>query len=1041
MSSAGQTIGGVIGATIGFFVGGPQGAVYGAQIGMSVGGAIDPPKGPKLQGPRLNDLSVQTSTYGAVIPRAYGTVALNGNVFWLENNALKEVATQSEQGGKGGGGGATVTTYSYLATFAVGLCRGPIAGVRRIWIGSKLIYDVSPQYAGETTSGFVQRLTASNEAAAYFTLHTGSDTQDADDRMQATLGVADTPAYRGLAYIVFKDYPLKDHGNSLMGAQVRAEVVISGSGAAAASVTLQLRMNGADGSTTFTNDGNAAPGGVTMIPLSSSVISTAQSISAGSSALFDGVNDNLVSSTTSVAWNFGSGDFTAEAWFLLTGNAALDGNPARLAGIVGFGGNSSPAWTIEVLGDDTTTGTGILFEVGVNGTGQSLAWGASEEEGPISHNEWHHVAVVRDGGWLRMYLDGRFKSQRTISGILGSSGASAATAGNLVIGKSTYGSPYNRYFPGYIDDVRITKGACRYYANFQPNAIPAVDELTYLSANLATLASVLTAEVEASALLTASDIDVTAISDDVRGYRVGTIAAIRAAIEPLQGAFPFDVIQQGYGIEFRPRGGASVATIPGHLLDARAIGEAPGVAITNVREMDHVLPRRVTLRYLDQGREYDTGEQYAERLNTEAINVREVELPLVMNGDEAAATAETLLYLYWLERYDISFRLPPDYLHLEPGDVVTIETDSASYELRLTAITYTPDGRLECQAKYNAAAVYSATALGADGVATGQVLALAGNSIYQLLDIPALRDADDRAGFPVAMGGNLAGWPGGILYRTDDEGQTWVDLQGFTAPGAAIGYTGAAIGAGRFDIIDAASALSVVLYSGSLASVTELAMLNGANHFAYGAHGRWEIIAAQNCTLQGDGSYILTNLLRGRFGTEWAAGSHLAGDAIVLLDSARLSFVGSSLDAIGLARTYRGITVGQALSIDVDRAFTYSGVNLECLSPVYLNGNRHPSTNDWTLTWIRRTRIGGAWRDLVDATLGEASESYEVDIFDGAGYSVVKRTLSASSPTVAYTSADQVTDFGSNQSTLYVKVYQLSANVGRGYPLTTSITR
>ena len=36
---------------------------------------------------------------------------------------------------------------------------------------------------------------------------------------------------------------------------------------------------------------------------------------------------------------------------------------------------------------------------------------------------------------------------------------------------------------------------------------------------------------------------------------------------------------------------------------------------------------------------------------------------------------------------------------------------------------------------------------------------------------------------------------------------------------------------------------------------------------------------------------------------------------------------------------------------------------------------------------------------------------------------------------------NQVTDFGSNQATLYVKVYQLSANVGRGYPLTTSITR
>ena len=47
--------------------------------------------------------------------------------------------------------------------------------------------------------------------------------------MQSTLGVANTPAYRGLAYIVFKDFPLADYGNSLVAAQVKVEVVKSGS--------------------------------------------------------------------------------------------------------------------------------------------------------------------------------------------------------------------------------------------------------------------------------------------------------------------------------------------------------------------------------------------------------------------------------------------------------------------------------------------------------------------------------------------------------------------------------------------------------------------------------------------------------------------------------------------------------------------------------------------------------------------------------------------------------------------------------------------
>ena len=219
-------------------------------------------------------------------------------------------------------------------------------------------------------------------------------------------------------------------------------------------------------------------------------------------------------------------------------------------------------------------------------------------------------------------------------------------------------------------------------------------------------------------------------------------------------------------------------------------------------------------------------------------------------------------------------------------------------------------------------------------------------------------------------------------------------------------------------------------------------MLNGANYFAYGIDGRWEIIAAENCALQVDGSYLLSNLLRGRFGTEWASGLHTVYDMVVALDSSRLQFLQMNLNQIGQGKIYRPISYGYTLDSASDTAFTYRAVNLECLSPIYLNGSRHPSTNDWTLTWMRRTRTGGEWRDLVDATLGESSEAYEVDIYSDGTYTTLKRTISGlAAATCNYSSANQVTDFGSNQATLYIKVYQLSSNVGRGYPLTTSITR
>ena len=100
------------------------------------------------------------------------------------------------------------------------------------------------------------------------------------------------------------------------------------------------------------------------------------------------------------------------------------------------------------------------------------------------------------------------------------------------------------------------------------------------------LAEIVASECLKSGLLLASDIDTSALSQTVRGYRIGTVASIRSALEPLQGAYPFDVVQSGYTVSFRPRGGAAVATIPAADLDARPAGKERGVALTLSREMD-----------------------------------------------------------------------------------------------------------------------------------------------------------------------------------------------------------------------------------------------------------------------------------------------------------------------------------------------------------------------------------------------------------------------------------------------------------------------
>ena len=217
MSTAGQAIGGAIGAVVGFCRWPIRRAVRRANryrcrwLPRSA-------KGPRLEGPRLSDLSVQTSTYGAVIPASRHYRPQRQRVLaGKQRHQGGGVDKNNKAGGKGGGAKSTTTTYSYYATFAVGLCEGPISGIRRIWAGSRLIYDAG--------SDDVETVMASNQAAPGMTIYTGSESQMPDTRMQATLGAANTPAYRGLAYIVFHDFALANYGNSLMGAPIKAEVM------------------------------------------------------------------------------------------------------------------------------------------------------------------------------------------------------------------------------------------------------------------------------------------------------------------------------------------------------------------------------------------------------------------------------------------------------------------------------------------------------------------------------------------------------------------------------------------------------------------------------------------------------------------------------------------------------------------------------------------------------------------------------------------------------------------------------------------------
>lgn len=272
-------------------------------------------------------------------------------------------------------------------------------------------------------------------------------------------------------------------------------------------------------------------------------------------------------------------------------------------------------------------------------------------------------------------------------------------------------------------------------------------------------------------------------------------------------------------------------------------------------------------------------------------------------------------------------------------------------------------------------------------------------------------------------------WPGAQLYQSTDGGQTYQPLYTQVTP-AAIGNALTVLPDFTLgNIFDEGSALSVQVISGpALVSVTEDQILNGLNLAVIGAPGRWEVIQFRNAVLTAANTYQLSGFLRGRRGSEWACGTHQIGDRFILASLKGWNRINDG--DIGLPRLYRAPPFRMPLSSVAPTTFTNNAVSLMPYAPADLAGSRDGAGN-LTITWGRRSRLGNSTLNL-PVPLGEASEAYSIDIVQGGA---VVRTLSAASPSVAYAAADQTADGITPGAAVTVRVYQLSAAVGRGYPL------
>ncbi len=194
LASAGAAIGGSIGGAVlgvsAATIGGAIGSFAGSMVDSWIVSSLAP--GQRIEGQRLDNLQITTSTEGAIIPRIYGRMRIGGNIIWA-TDFTETANTTTQGGGKGGRPTVTTTAYLYSASFAVALCEGPISGIGRIWADGK------PLDLGGAT----------------WRLYTGDEAQQPDPFIEAKMGVGNAPAYRGTAYIMFEGLALEQFGNRI----------------------------------------------------------------------------------------------------------------------------------------------------------------------------------------------------------------------------------------------------------------------------------------------------------------------------------------------------------------------------------------------------------------------------------------------------------------------------------------------------------------------------------------------------------------------------------------------------------------------------------------------------------------------------------------------------------------------------------------------------------------------------------------------------------------------------------------------------------
>lgn len=1130
------------GALVGGYFGNPM---LGAQLGMMVGsiaGALIFPGGEDQKGPRLGDLRVGDASYGVPIPIVYGTARVAGNMIWT--SGIEERSTEESMKG----GGPTSTSYAYYSSFAIGLCEGPLSSVRKIWLDTKLVYDVSANNLGIVNQRIgdldPRNLLSEDEldarrdeiqaeltkVSSALTIYLGTETQLPDPTIEAHEGVGNVPAHRGMAYLLFQDFALAAYGNRiptvsaevmtqhtlaypkqsvnpgvdinkdkmildparqiLWGIQeqtitqinalentlVRAEVIDPASASGGTlNPTLELGFDvDQDGAVYVPFADGVGVRLARLDPVSlavthrnlnnlglPAVLSPCSAIRCSAGYVwytsfvtprgycflrpgainpqdglpvpfmiqvgfveFEQVAQGLIGHTIAI-------DRDETAWIICSGHVEL-GPPSLLVHMTPMGIYDVFDLTADINAATLVTYDALTHSLLIGGLASVSTFVTRVARFDIDAGA---VVASADGVTNNTYVQSAWR--KGIQGRRLWFPADATTFAaldvdslTLVREESTASSPGfvgNNFFGGLYDAATNAFWAIESGVGFSKYFM---DRLEPEGLELGAIVR----DMSHRAGLADADVQTATLTQPVHGYVLSQRGEARRGLESLLAAFLADGVETDWTLTFATRARAPVATLTVDDLAAHEPGSTLPDALTPERLDDQQLPIRLDITYADPARDYQDTVQHARRFQAgqRARSLREVRVPVILTADQARQLAEQSLHEAWVSRTSYKLLAPYRWTTLDPGDVITTLQAGRTSLLRIQQVQNGANGILDITAVAYDRHIYTASmSVGAVADAiTAQTLTMLAPTGLFLLDTHLLRDVDEGSGYYLAMapqgGGN---WHGATAFSSVD-GNAWRSEDTLTSA-VDYGSTLTALAVGSPYVIDYGHTVDVRMARGALSSISEAELINGFNAALLGN----EIVQWQTATPLDATSWRLSNLLRGRRGTEWAIPDHAAGERFIVLTTAALRREEMGLSEVGTSRMYRGVTMNTDMLTTTGQAFVNTALGLKCYSVDHVHGTRNPA-QDLTVTWTRRTRLGGLWVDGRDVPLGESTgEHYEIDVMDGA---TVVRTLESTTPSVVYTASAQTTDFGSPQSTVTVTIFQ-RGQLGRGWGTTATV--